>query len=434
MRRRALLSTIGAIGLAGCTGANLDLFSGSSATTSDGTTIQFSRGISEPIRERCLRVFERTMSLTGATPSDGIRVTQKEQEETQYSHPIGYAQLAATAPNSNLWVPQDTYIPGTLGSYTPEKRRLVFADPAGLPMTLFRDIDGIPEISLDEFPTDPFLAHEFTHVIANDIVNQQASPTSVDATAAVRGVTEGTAEYIARRYHTACTDGEYDPCATRHQFPDPNELPLWVVPARLPYVNGVPFVREVIQRTGWDGLWDLHESPPQTAAEIMFPDRYFNGEQRWEDIEAQSDAGGQWRQIKSSRMGVHYLYVLFRALSIVPAMSSSTAVSASLTEETGLQHCFRAEMLRQWRGDRMNQYMNEDNRTGYYWETKWSTSEKAGTIADAVANRHDEQGEPYKEGWHVGTDTSEVYVTVSQSNSTVIFAMAPSQTDMSNFY
>ncbi len=82
----------------------------------------------------------------------------------------------------------------------------------------------------------------------------------------------------------------------------------------------------------------------------------------------------------------------------------------------------------------MNQYMNEDNRTGYYWETKWSTSEKAGTIADAVANRHDEQGEPYKEGWHVGTDTSEVYVTVSQSNSTVIFAMAPSQTDMSNFY
>lgn len=428
MRRRALLSTLAATGIAGCAGNGRLPFLGSSATTSNGTVIRFSSGITESIRKRCLRAFERTMSITETALSDPIRVTLEEPQLDGYTHPIGYGQLAATAPTSNLWVPRDTSIPGTLGSYDPEERVLRFANPSKMPETLFEEIGGLPEISFNDFPTDPFIAHEFAHALANDASGEQTTPTGIDARAASRGVAEGTAEYIQRTYHISCTNNEYESCSLRRQIPSNGKLPLWMVPGRLPYVNGMPLVYQVLQREGWDGIWRLHENPPETAAEVMFPDRYFLEESLWQSVDTHPEAEGQWNQFKSSRMGVNHLYVLFRALDIIPAVSASSAVPSTLTEETGLQHVFRAEMLRQWRGDRMTQYMNGNNRTGYYWETEWFTRQAARMIANAVADRHDEQGDSYGEGWRVGSGISEVYVNVIRSNTTIAFAMAPSKT------
>lgn len=430
MRRRALVTAIATTGLAGCSAMNKLPFTGTEYTTSNGNVVRFERAVTDDVSERCEYALERAMTLMDESLSDDIRVDLTTVSQDGYNHPIEYGQIAATAPESNLWLPNDIQIPGALGRYNPEDRVVLLADPSEVPPSLFGNTDELSTVAFDDYPTEPFLAHEFAHAIQHDTVQRVANPTSTDGEDADRSVWEGTAEYIRRQYRVSCSGNADNACSILKPIPRIADVPLWLVPSRLRYHNGMGFVHEALQRGGWDLLWDQHRTPPKTAAAIMFPGLFFEDGMEYHSIDPHPEGDNEWRRFQSSRMGVNYLYVLFVALGIVPLTGSTATVSNDLTAKTAIEHVFRNELLREWRGDCMTQYINEDNKTSYYWKTAWTNRHVAQQIANAVGDAYAEQGRKSEGGWQVGQDKSEVFVNVQRSGDEVIFGMAPTAEDL----
>jgi hypothetical protein len=449
MRRRNYLAALaaGAAGIAGCSGqsdtpsTDQNRTTESPGTTSDGagttrTTesgtddavtdlLAFDDAIGTTTRERTRRALGRVLDLTGATLSGPIQVRQVDPDFHRAGLPPTYAQLAFAAPGSVL-PSSEIRVPGSLGYYSDDDRTLSLAAPDQVPQRVFDDVEGAPEISFATYPNEPFLAHELAHAVHEDAAEMGAGPDGTDGRTARRGVSEGTADYVQGRYRVACRNGEHDPCQYRSSFPDTAAVPLWLVPRRFPYVNGTAFAHAAIERGGWERLWAAHEDPPETTWALMFPNRYFDDGIEVRRIDPHPTVEGRWNRSESERLGVGPLYFYLRALGVVTATDTGSAVDDALTDATGLERIFRSTLLADWRGDRLTQYVTDQRRVAVHWETQWETTAAAGAFADQVSGAYDDGAERDGDGWQV--DRS--YVTVERTDATVRVVMGPSREDV----
>ncbi|WP_135533889.1 hypothetical protein [Halostella pelagica] len=440
MRRRALLTSIAtsvAVGTAGCTSSNeesdttnpRDSTTATTANTSRTTEpaeemLRFGDRVGDEIRERCERALDRTVDITGEHLDAPVRIELRDPNVVSRTGPRGAFAVATGKATHLRSATRPDRAPGSLGRYNMSNRVITLTDTEQIDVDSITEQEAVPDISLENYPNEPHIAHELTHAIQYDVtdVSDGSDPTN-DGQNAVTGVREGTATYVEGRYRANCIDGEYDPCILLDSFRRAVDVPLWMLPRRIPYVNGALFAYEAVERGGYDQLWEKHGSPPETAAAIMFPKEYFETGITYRSVDVPNEASEEWNRVQSTRMGVNALYSKFVALDIASLDDSDAAVEGEAAETVDLPRAYRSDLLRKWHGDSLAAYSDGDGRVGYRWRTAWETD--ARTVADAVAEAYDDRGEARDGGWLLDGDFVTVASERTRDGERVTFAGGP---------
>lgn len=439
MRRRALLTSLAtgtAALVAGCaqsedeststgageTSAATTTAATETSTETDDSPLRFGDGVSDEVRERCERTLDRTRDITGESLNAPVQIRMDDPNIRSGGPPESPFRVVTGKATHLLYVDRPDRIPGALGSYDSSDRVVELTDVSQLDVESLTAQEAVPDIDLENYPNEPHIAHELTHALQHDTVDvrYRTDPT-MDARSAGRSVVEGTATYVENRYRGSCAGGDYDPCVLRGSTLDPAELPLWILPRRMPYVNGTLFAYEAMERGGWERLWAEHESPPQTAAAVMFPAEYFDGGIEQRPVAVPDDASEKWTHFQETRLGVNSLYLKFAALGVVSPDDSDAVVADDVTDAVGLERVYRSDLLRGWEGDTLAAYTDVDNRVAYRWRTAWAGESDARDIAAVVGDAYDDRGEPRDDGWRLDDD----FVTLSRDGATVTFAGGP---------
>jgi len=199
------------------------------------------------------------------------------------------------------------------------------------------------------------LAHELTHVIQGTHF-ENSEPYSHDGKQAWSALIEGDAGLTAKKYleQTGITPEDfqdftgYDPLTK-----------LWL----FPYQYGESFVRELFEAGGWNEVNHAYLNPPETAEQIMHPEKYLKGE-RYVEVRVQPLNESSWNLVKTDRLGEHFILVMLQA------------------------HLPKGEALKSaegWNGDNLTYY---ENKEGYnlFWKILWDTEEDASEFSNSVNN------------------------------------------------
>jgi hypothetical protein len=127
------------------------------------------------------------------------------------------------------------------------------------------------------------VAHELEHALADQVLGLPRGPASDawgDSQLARAALVEGDATVLAQAQLLGLLT---DPRIAHQMFVAPDDsralfspsLPFYVDRAlAFPYTAGLPFVCELYDRGGWKAVDAAYADPPETSAEILFPERY----------------------------------------------------------------------------------------------------------------------------------------------------------------
>jgi hypothetical protein len=212
---------------------------------------------------------------------------------------------------------------GLLGLYLPNKKRL------------FVRGSRADHLNAEERFT---LSHELNHALMDQVVGlPKTAPPRLDAILARMAVVEGDASLTMHRY--AARD-----LRTKQQFvvlrdpPRPHgpTAELEVLPhyiskqGMFPYDEGLRFVCRLYLRGGWAAVDRAHDHPPESTAQVLFPDRYFLHEppREADGLEA---LPRPWKLIEVQDFGAADLLWLFEA----PSGDTSRSLSRPLRRASG---------------------------------------------------------------------------------------------------
>lgn len=194
------------------------------------------------------------------------------------------------------------------GFYDPEDGRLVVGtrDPT-------RRLGPLDEL---------VLAHELEHALADQALTLpelEAAPGEEDRVFAHQALIEGDATVLMEEY--AATAFSFidqlrlagESFALAGQLEDLTSLPHIIERSLLlPYEEGAAFVRTLLARGGWAAVDDAYRSPPDSTADILFPERYLSGDEHVAPRPVPVP-GGSWVQGATLSFGAADLLLLFEA-------------------------------------------------------------------------------------------------------------------------
>ena len=167
------------------------------------------------------------------------------------------------------------YAGQVIGFYDPDTRDLVIGD-----------LDRASGLSPLEQLT---VAHELDHALVDaqlglpDLTDLR--PDETDRALATRSLVEGDATVTTRRYADRALSAA-DRVSLAQQLAglegrrlDTSGLPSLLRASLIfPYTAGADFVADLIENGGWDAVDRAYADPPTTTAQILFPQRYRDGE------------------------------------------------------------------------------------------------------------------------------------------------------------
>ncbi len=252
------------------------LFGGDEAPSEPQALVDHIAAEVEDIRQLQL---ERNVDAELLTPEQtGRRVTELFLDDYSAADArtegMLLAALGVVEPDTDLRETVRQLLEGQVaGFYVPETGELVVAQPAG------------EEIS----PTDRItLAHEIDHALTDQVLGLPGDgddDPDPDAQLAATAVVEGDASLVMNRWALANLSlleqlgMATDPAvmAAEQQL---EGVPHYLVEElTFPYLDGMGFVCEVFRRGGWPAVNDLYGDPPESTAQVMFPDRHAADEQ-----------------------------------------------------------------------------------------------------------------------------------------------------------
>jgi hypothetical protein len=280
------------------------------------------------------------------------------------------------------------------------------------------------------------IVHELVHALQDQRYNLSSDrfePDVQDEQLAVRGLYEGEANYLQQRYLDRC--GREWSCLRRGGggdggSGDPPEN--WGVFLLLfqPYSDGPPYVADVVQRRGWDGVDALFEDPPATSetvihrkarptAPIAFEDR---SSEDWrlfpeQGIEGYDVAG------EASIFGTFWYQshgALGEGLDVIDADAFQRPDAGRYDT-----YDYTSTPSEGWGNDRIYPYRNGDER-GYVWLTAWDTPSDAREFHEAYLSVLEGNGaERVRDGvWRIpeGRFADAFRVTRRGANVTIVNA------------
>jgi hypothetical protein len=171
------------------------------------------------------------------------------------------------------------------------------------------------------------LVHELDHALTDQALDLPV-PDEVrvgreDRDQAALAVVEGDATLAMQRYSSSLPldqqFGLLDPEAIAQAEAGMAGLPYILEQEMLfPYEDGVAFVCDLYQRGGWETVDRSYDDPPTTTAQILFPDRYREGEDALDPRDT-GRLGAPWRLDGTHELGAATLLWLFEAPGGDPA-------------------------------------------------------------------------------------------------------------------
>ena len=176
------------------------------------------------------------------------------------------------------------------------------------------------------------VAHELEHAVADQRLDiplpDKTDPSKIDSTLATLAVVEGDASLTMQRYTLA-----YIPVFEQlSMLNDPayaqaqaalEDIPHYLVEQlSFPYIDGLEFTCHLYSNGGWNAVNRAYDNPPDTTAQVLFPDRYRKHE-RPVDLGGPKTPPGGWTPAFSGTFGAANLMWLFEA----PGGDESLALS-----------------------------------------------------------------------------------------------------------
>ena len=190
------------------------------------------------------------------------------------------------------------------------------------------------------------LAHELEHALADQVLGLpiplEPKPGREDRDLAAVALIEGDATLTMQRFAFTL------PFQDQLELADPAlaaeaEAGLASVPHYLrqelifPYQEGLSFVCGLYAEGGWEAVNRAYAEPPTTSAQILFPDRFADGE----DAVDPSDPGrlsGRWSSEGVHEIGAANLLWLFQAPGGDPGMALANPLAAASSWAGGEAH------------------------------------------------------------------------------------------------
>jgi hypothetical protein len=185
------------------------------------------------------------------------------------------------------------------------------------------------------------LTHELTHAATDELFGlpyDERSRMIDDRALAANAVTEGDATLVAARYLSrVAAEGPMKRFiraslgSSGYKSQRDAGVPHMVLENfSWPYQWGLAFVCKVYRERGWDGIDKLYDHPADGTAEIMFPERYLDGEKPAVPPDP-GKLGPPWERSARAEIGAAHLKALFEAPGDVEdrALSKPVARAAS---------------------------------------------------------------------------------------------------------
>jgi hypothetical protein len=212
-------------------------------------------------------------------------------------------------------------------------KRLLETQVAGfyVPKTSRLFVPGAPNKPLSATEKS-IVAHELEHAVADQRLEiplpHQPDPREIDANLATLAVIEGDASLTMQRYTLA-----YIPVFEQlSMLNDPayaqaqaalEDIPHYLVEQlSFPYIDGLEFTCHLYSNGGWNAVNRAYDNPPDTTAQVLFPDRYRKHERPVDPGDPKTPPG-DWTPAFSGTFGAANLMWLFEA----PGGDESLALS-----------------------------------------------------------------------------------------------------------
>jgi hypothetical protein len=168
------------------------------------------------------------------------------------------------------------------------------------------------------------LAHELDHALTDQVLGLPV-PDDIrtgreDADLAVTALVEGDATQLMQLYSATVPVEEHleglDPSAfteaTQAQADLAGLPPYLVRELTFPYVEGLTFVCDLHAEGGWEAVNQAYRDPPDSTAEVLFPERYRAGESPV-PTDVPGRLTGSWARRGEHQLGAAQLLWLFQA-------------------------------------------------------------------------------------------------------------------------
>jgi hypothetical protein len=166
------------------------------------------------------------------------------------------------------------------------------------------------------------LAHELDHALVDQAIGlpdiEESAESDADAAFAEQTLTEGDATLLMNDIAIGSMDlggmlGGLDSGALAEQQAGIEQAPHYLARQLLfPYTQGLEFSCALREDGGWETVNEAYRELPTTSAQMMWPDRYLDGEDA-ADASDPGDPGGGWDEARTTTLGAADLLFLFEA-------------------------------------------------------------------------------------------------------------------------
>lgn len=222
------------------------------------------------------------------------------------------------------------------------------------------------------------LVHELVHAFQDQQFGLAGGHQRRDPSTARRGVIEGEAEVVTERYYERC-GSEWDCLDRGSPGGDSSNIDPGVVRLIIhPYQSGAAFIEQTVEDGGWEAVDALHDSYPESTAQIIDPDEY--PDSRPVNVTVPDRSSAAWSRLDHTpggeTVGQAAIHVMFWQNSIVD-VETPYSYSDSLSEG--------------WAGDELVPYANGD-ASGYVWTLEWESADEAREFAEGYRDLLAERG------------------------------------------
>jgi hypothetical protein len=350
--------------------------------------------------------FEETVEVQVITRNE-YRQQQRPSNEThtRWNNQV-WEGLFIVGENRSI----DTVFNQTLGSavagyYDPQTDEIVIVSDSDTP-TLKRGT----------------LVHELVHALQDQRFDLSGNASTQDAQLARSGVIEGEANLIEERYGERC-DGGWD-CV---EFPpqgssgggDIDQGVLLVI--LTPYVTGPSFVEHVESQGGWDAVNDLYDDYPESAEQVIHPERYPDDNPA--NVTVPDRSSEDWSRFNHDPVADTVGQASIHAMFLTNGIQSQGVQPYSYTHPAA----------EGWAGDALVPYHSGD-QYGYVWETAWENRSEAREFRETYVTLLESHGATARsDGVYVVPESNPFgdAFRVVQDGSRVRIVNAPSVDDLS---
>lgn len=293
------------------------------------------------------------------------------------------------------------------------------------------------------------LGHELEHALQDQLWNLSAITAETrDSFNGKNSLVEGDASLLDSMYGERC-GAEWECLSTGNDGLSQSDLHYGIYFMEFfRYADGEVFVTHHYDRGGWDAVDAMFEAPPDTAVEVIYPDRY--GEFEPVDPSLTDDLGGGWDRVRpesdepgrprpdyatlgQASLSAMFAHTFSSQLGNTPydSYNSSSVIGPRQFINGGTTDPYNYDLAYTsgWTGDRLHVY-ERSGETAYAWKLTWESDSDAETFADGYRKLLSHWGGDRVTGstWTIPADspfTGAYYLQVDGDAVTVV--KAPSQ-------